>query len=227
VIAAAALALAGCGARAPLPAGLRLERADLVLFGRALQRLQRPVDGEVAAARAVWPTLNRGLPASVPAALAQGIAAAEARSGQLVLPTRLIEEGGLTGPAASVGGLLKSYALLTRRGWQFLARASAAGVTAAGTAANTSAATDARKRREPTTAAAFLRANAPLYVYCIYDGHFDLSLLGAKLQQAYQKLGGRAAFGAALTPGEVAALAAAYSIPAVRLAPHPPPGLKL
>jgi hypothetical protein len=202
VLAVAAVALAGCGARAPLPGGLRLERADLVLLAGSLQRLESPVRGEVAAARVVWPALNRGLPARVPAALTVGIAAAGRRAARVRLPARLTEEGGLTGPAASVGGLLKSYALLTRRGWQFVASASAAGT-------------------------AFLRANAPLYIYCIYDGHFDLSLLGKKLQAAYAKLGGGSAFGATLTPGAVAALAQVYSTPAVRLAPHPPASLKL
>jgi hypothetical protein len=74
-------------------------------------------------------------------------------------------------------------------------------------------------------AAQFLRRNAALYIYCVYDGHYDLSLIGKALQRAYRTLGGPAAFGGSLTPSEVEALARAYSIASSRLAPHPPPSL--
>ncbi len=76
-----------------------------------------------------------------------------------------------------------------------------------------------------TAAAQFLQANAGLYIYCIYDGHYDLSLVGKALQDAYGKLGGPPAFGGSLTQRQVEALAQAYSIPATRLVPHPPTGL--
>jgi hypothetical protein len=69
--------------------------------------------------------------------------------------------------------------------------------------------------------ASFARANSSLYISAIYDGHFNLSLLGKSLVAGYEKLGGARAFEAALTPAEIAALATAYSIPAVRLTPHP------
>ena len=64
-----------------------------------------------------------------------------------------------------------------------------------------------------------------LYIYCVYDGHYDLSLIGKAVQSAYRKLGGAPAFGASLTQSQVEALARAYSIPAVRLEPHPAPGV--
>ena len=72
-----------------------------------------------------------------------------------------------------------------------------------------------------STGATFARANSSLYIDVIYDAHFNLSLLGKSLLDGYRKLGGAKAFGAKLKPGEVASLAAAYSIGAVRLEPHP------
>jgi hypothetical protein len=67
----------------------------------------------------------------------------------------------------------------------------------------------------------FDRENSPLYIDAIYDGHFNLSLLGKSLTSGYEKLGGASAFGAALTQSQVDALAGAYSIAAMRLVPHP------
>jgi hypothetical protein len=126
----------------------------------------------------------------------------------LALPRFVTTEGGLTGPAAGIGALLKYYIRLTQRGWRV-----------------TAIATTPLARRSAGRAAAmrFLRANSGLYIYCIYDGHYDLSLIGKKLQDAYRKLGGPAAFGATLTAARVEALARAYSIPATRLQPHPLP----
>lgn len=73
----------------------------------------------------------------------------------------------------------------------------------------------------PTAAARFARDSSPVYVSAVYDSHFDLSLLGKSLREAYKRLGGPEAFGATLTQAQVDALASAYSIPAVRLQPHP------
>jgi hypothetical protein len=177
-----------------------------VLIARALQQLEAPTHSEVAAARTVWPTLARGLPrGSLPPATAHALAAADRRAGALAVPWYVTSEaGGLTGPAVAVGVLLKAYATLTPRGWRFIAAALAPGSAAA---------------------AAFMRTNAGLYIYCVYDGHYDLSLVGKALHDAYAKLGGAPAFGALLTPRRVEALARAYSIPATRLAPHPLAGL--
>jgi hypothetical protein len=200
---AVAAALGACGSHAPRAAGLRLERADLVRLGNTLRRLESPVHAEVAAARAAWPALAGGLPSPSPPATRRTIASAAAHAEAIALPAFVLAEGGLTGPAAGVGGLLKSYTALTRRGWQFLTAAS------------------------HTSRASFLRANSGLYVYCVYDGHFELSVLGKKLQQAYRKLGGGEAFGAALTPAEVEALAQAYTGASTRLEPHPAPGVRV
>jgi hypothetical protein len=161
------------------------------------------VHAEVTAARVAWPALVDGLQPTSTQATHRAITRAAARAEAIVLPTFLIAEGGLTGPAAGVGGLLKSYTVLTRRGWQFLAAASR------------------------TSRTSFLRTNSGLYVYCVYDGHFELSVLGKKLQAAYRKLGGGDAFGAALTPADVEALVRAYSSATTRLEPHPSPRVRV
>jgi hypothetical protein len=109
----------------------------------------------------------------------------------------------LTGPAAGVAGIYENYDRLAQRGWLLIDSTVAAVLGA------------------PPAAAGFARENVSLYIDAIYDAHFDLSLLGKSLLEAYQRLGGAPAFGGRLTQGEVAALAAAYSIPAVRLTPHP------
>jgi hypothetical protein len=196
----------GCGDHRPLPAALRVERADLVQLAHTLQQLQTPTTAEVAAARAAWPQLAGGLPDSVTPALRAEMAAADRRAAALTLPAEVTTEGSLTGPAAELAGMLKSYVRLAQRGWQYLAGALGAGAATA-------------------TAAQFLRANAPLYIYCVYDGHYHLSLIGKTLQNAYLKLGGSPVFGASLTQSQVEALASAYSIPAARLEPHPAPGV--
>lgn len=215
---AAAGGVAGCGGHHPKPATLRLERADLVLLAHTLQRLQAPIRGEVGAARAAWPALAKGLPARLSPAERLAIAAAARRGGALALPGyATVEDGGLTGPAVGVEGLLKGYIVLTRRGWQYIAAATRPGGGAAGATTPGGGAA--------TAAARFARANAGLYIYSVYDGHYDLSLIGKGLLGAYTKLGGAPAFGASLTQGQVEALARAYSIPATRLVPHPPPGL--
>jgi hypothetical protein len=247
------VALAGCGTHAPRPAALRVERTDLVLLGHALQGLEGRVHAEVGTARAVWPTLARGLPTVATPATRRAIAAADARAGALALPSFATAEAGLTGPAAGIGGLLKHYVVLARRGWRFIAAAAGVGPSAgAGSTADRgtsgtgptgptdggpggadSTAGDAASGTDSTTAEGgasgtnFLRANAGLYIYCVYDGHYDLSLIGKEIVAAYAELGGPAAFGSALTAGRVAALARAYSIPAVRLAPHPVPGVQV
>jgi hypothetical protein len=185
-----------------------LERADLVLLGRSLERLARPVEGEVAAARGAWPALAAGLPRESTAQLRLHVLAANAYAGELALPAFFTREGGLTGPAAGIGALLKAYTRLVQRGWWM-----------------TAATVGAHDRPSRGPAVSFLRANSGLYIYCIYDGHYDLSLVGKDLTDAYRKLGGPAAFGKALTAGRVQALADTYSIPAVRLEPHPPPGV--
>ena len=78
-----------------------------------------------------------------------------------------------------------------------------------------------RSPRGLRSAARYSRTNSSFYIDAIYDGHFNLSLVGKSLTAGYEKLGGAGAFGSRLPPSRLAALAAAYSIPAVRLEPHP------
>jgi len=198
--------MAGCGGHQPRPAALRVERADLVQLAHTLQQLRAPIAAEVAAAHEAWPSLAGGLPDSVTPPFRAEVAAADRRAAALALPAEVTTEGSLTGPAAELAGTLRSYVRLTQRGWQYLAGALAPGAATA-------------------TAAWFLRANAPLYIYCVYDGHYHLSLIGETLQRAYLKLGGGPVFGASLTQSQVEALASAYSISATRLEPHPAPGV--
>jgi hypothetical protein len=220
-----AAVLAGCGTHPPRPAELHLERTDLVLLGGLLTRLERPIQGEVATARTLWPALAAGLPGNPSSAIQQKIATADARAGALILPVLVTQEDGLTGPAAAIGGLLKSYTYLTQRGWQVIATATgAARATGAGQGATTHSGRGAAIHAG-AGAVGFLRDNAGLYIYCVYDGHYDLSLIGKQLQAAYRKLGGPPAFGAALTQAQVDGLLRAYSIASVRLVPHPPQSL--
>jgi hypothetical protein len=235
----------GCGGAHPRPAALRVERADLVQLAHILQQLQTSTAAEVTAARAAWPSLAGGLPDRAAPALRVEAATAARRAAALTLPAEVTTEGSVTGPAAELAGMLKTYVRLAQRGWQYLATALAAG---SATAASHSATDPRRSARRATggaipapgvggsaagagsdgistATARFLRANAPLYIYCVYDGHYHLSLIGKTLLSAYLKLGGYTAFGASLTQSRVEALASAYSILATRLEPHPSPGV--
>jgi hypothetical protein len=190
-----------------------VERTDLVLLAHTLQRLRAPAGGEIAAARAAWPALAGGLPrGSAPTLLAQ-VSTAARHAAMLTLPAVVTTEDSLTGPAAKLAGMLKAYTRLTQRGWRYIAATLA------------SASTQTAHSGAAATAARFLRANAALYIYSIYDGHYDLSLIGKALRGAYRALGGAPAFGASLTQTQVEALAGDYSIPSARLTPHPPPSL--
>ena len=55
------------------------------------------------------------------------VATAERRAAALTLPAEVTTEGSVTGPAAELAGMLKSYVRLTQRGWQYLATALGAG----------------------------------------------------------------------------------------------------
>ncbi|HEV3320747.1 MAG TPA: hypothetical protein VG147_00990 [Solirubrobacteraceae bacterium] len=212
-----------------------MERVDLVQLAHTLQRMQSPTAAEVAAARTAWPSLAGGLPRAVVPALRVEVATAERRAAALTLPAEVTTEGSVTGPAAELAGMLKSYVRLTQRGWQYLAAALGAGpgIAATGTKAHAhqaapgagGGATPASGGGASAAAARFLRANAPLYIYCVYDGHYDLSLIGKVVKSAYRELGGAPAFGASLTQSQIEALARAYSIPAAGLEPHPAPSV--
>jgi hypothetical protein len=128
-----------------------------------------------------------------------GAAVARARSLRLSL---VPESQALTGAAAGLAGVYELAAALVAHSWPEIDAA-------------------ANAARHGPRAAAFLRANANTYIIAVYDGHFDLSLIGKGLRRAYRRLGGPDAFGASLTAAQVRAIAAAYSPRSVRLRPHP------
>jgi hypothetical protein len=205
LLSGAALAVAGCGAgKTSSPAELKLQREDLVAVVRALQSARASVDHEVAAAKRAWPLVVHGLPASIPQATQPPIALAAGSAARVALPT-LLEEAqaaSLTGPGAQLAGVFRTFARLSTRGWQLI-----------------DAALEQIEHGSPATAR-FARANVAFYIESVYDGHFDLAQIGKKLGDGYRKLGGPTAFGTALTPAEVDALADVYSEASDRLHPH-------
>ena len=168
-----------------------------------LQTAEGAVRNEVAASRGAWPAIASGLPAAPSPALPGAVARASAKAALIPVPSFLAEPRSLTGPAAGVAGLYESYERLVPRSWRLVL--AALDTIATG----------------PPVAARYSRTNSSFYIDAIYDGHFNLSLVGKSLTAGYEKLGGAGAFGARLTASRLAALAAAYSIPAVRLEPHP------
>jgi hypothetical protein len=158
---------------------------------------------ELVASRAAWPSIAAGLPRSLPPTLKATVAAASASAGALPEPPFMTGAARMTGPAAGIAGLYEDYIRLAERGWR-LTEATVSAIASG-----------------PPAAASFARENSSLYIDAIYDGHFDLSLVGKSIMSAYEQLGGPQVFGPRLTLSEVNALAAAYSIPSVRLEPHP------
>ncbi|HEY2630997.1 MAG TPA: hypothetical protein VGI26_01315 [Solirubrobacteraceae bacterium] len=205
----AALApLAGCSSEAHVSSHreLALQRAQFVQVSDGLRAVLNPVHREVSASRAAWPLISNGLPPTLDSQLRNAVALASAAASALTAPSFMAHAQELTGPAASIAGLYESYDRLSERGW----RLTETTLTAIATGA--------------PVLAIFARANSPLYIHSVYDAHFNLSLIGTRLAEGYAQLGGPSAFGPSLTQGEVNSLVSAYSIPAVRLAPHPGPG---
>jgi len=130
----------------------------------------------------------------------------------------------LTGAAAAIAGLELAFEQLSQRGWAMtLAAASHLGgaggsslrdLTGGGRAASSLPLSPAALR--------FVRANASLYIGSVYDGHYNLSVVGQRVREAYEQLGSAATFGAALPPALVEQLARFYSPGVARLAPKPP-----
>lgn len=192
-----------------------LERAQFVQVADELREVQAYVHREVATSRAVWPLIYNGLPRRMSTRLQAGVRAASGLAGALPAPRFMSRQFNLTGPASGIAGLYEDYDRLAERGWR-LTETGVSGIVSG-----------------PVSVARFVRANSSLYIDAIYDGHFDLSLIAKKLLAGYEKLAnvgeerkfaGIGGFGSRLTESDVAALAAAYSIPAVRLEPHPGPG---
>ncbi len=199
----------GCGSTSHAgEVSLRLQREDLIATARGLAALKGPAAAEVTAAKAAWPQIANGLPASASTRQRAAIAAAVTSAAAVRLPVLFSEQraAGLTGPAAAMAGTMREFTGLAANGWRMVQHALQA-------------------EGKGGSAASFARANSPLYIESVYDAHFGLSQLGKKLIAGYAKLGGPGAFGKALTQAEVQRLADAYSEPAVRLHPHP--GVKL
>ncbi len=167
--------------------------------------MESSVRGEVAAARAAWPSVAGGLPADVRTLPHAAIHTAAERTGASSVPAlfREPESRSLTGTSAGIAGLVRVFDGLASRGWQMIG-----------------AAVD-QIEQGPAASARFARANSPLYIQSVYDGYFSLAQVGKHLTHGYTQLGGPAAFGSSLTEAEVQALARAYSEPAIRLYPRP------
>jgi hypothetical protein len=204
-VSVAAIAATGCGGgRAASPAELRLQREDLIAVSRALKAAEGPATGEAASARVAWRLVANGLPASISPTTRPAIDAAAESAAKIQLPALLGEaqSASLTGPGSELAGIFRTFTRLTTRGWKLIA-----------------AAVEQIEHGSPASAR-FARENVALYIESVYDGHFDLAQIDKKLRAAYRKLGGPAAFGAALTQSEVDALASAYSEATDRLHPH-------
>jgi hypothetical protein len=202
---------AGCGgsSSASTPAAERLQREDLVAAVHGLRHAEASTVREMASARIAWPLVANGLPATIPPATQAALSAASGAARAIVLPPLMSKEQArsLTGPAAGIAGLFRTFDGLTERGWTLTAAASG------------------EIDRGPAPIGRFARENVPLYIDSIYDGHYDAALVGKSLLAGYKKLGGAHAFGATLTQTEVDAVAGAYSPASERLHPHP--GVKL
>lgn len=208
--------LAGCGSGESSISRREyaLERVQFEQVADELGEVQGAVHREVATSRAVWPLIYNGLPRRMSARLQAGVKAASEVAGDLPAPRFMAQQATLTGPASGIAGLYEDYDRLVERGWR-LTETGVAGIVSG-----------------PLSVERFVRANSPLYIDSIYDGHFDLSLIGKKLLDGYKrieslgrqrKFAGIGGLGTSLTQRQVNALAAAYSIPAVRLEPHPGP----
>jgi hypothetical protein len=200
------LTLSGCGSsrEASTSGALKLRREDLIAVCRALRLAERQVAAEVASAKLAWRPIADGLPAAIAPPARAAIAAAERSATRLRTPAPLQEAQAvsLTGPAANVAGLFRSYVVLSARGWRMIAAAVS------------------EIERGSGAGARFARENVALYIESVYDGHFTLAQVGRKLRDGYRELGGPGAFGAALAPAEVSALERAYSEASDRLRPH-------
>jgi hypothetical protein len=197
--------VSGCGAGRPsTPAELKLQREDLIAAAHALRSSEAQVGREVADAKATWPLVANGLPASISPSVRSPIAAAGESAAKIELPVLLQEApaAALTGPASQLAGMFRTFTRLATRGWALIAAAVA------------------QIEHGSATSARFARANVALYIESVYDSHFNLAQIGKRLHAGYRKLGGPAAFGGALTKSELDGVADFYSEATSRLHPH-------
>jgi hypothetical protein len=171
---------------------------------RTLANTEPSVRSEVAATKAAWPLVARGLPAGAGTIFRPAIRAAVERAATLGLPTIFEEREvpAITGPGSGIAGSYRAFSILATRGWRMIGAAIE------------------EIEHGSTTAARFARANVALYIESVYDAHFSLGQIGKRLLAGYKQLGGATTFGAALTQAEVNALAATYSVANDQLHPH-------
>jgi hypothetical protein len=200
------LALGGCGGsgESSSPPALKLSREDLLAVCGALELTEVPTAAEVAATKQAWRLIVDGLPRVITPLALGTIQVAAASASAIRVPAVLtqIPSASLTGPAAELAGLFRSYVLLSSRGWRLIAAAVS------------------EIQRGGAASAHFARENAALYIESVYDGHFTLAQIGKQLLAGYRALGGAQAFGGALPPARVRALARLYSEASDRLHPH-------
>lgn|GEM_PF-675363 len=240
---ASVVGMAGCGGSSSgAPAGatkklppvsgsprqLKVEREHLALVAHGLRGAESSIRREVEAARAAWPGIVHGLPPRVSPASRGLMAAALASTQQIATPRFVSYAGELSGAAAAIAGLLLSFEQLSQRGWtmtlaaaQHLDGEQQKSSLSSGSGASRSSAGRASVALSPA-ALRFVRANASLYIGGVYDGHYNLSVIGQRIHEAYAQLGGVTAFGGTLRPALVAQLAGFYSPGVTRLAPKPP-----
>ncbi len=227
------------------PRELRVQRADLALVAHGLLGAEPSIQREVAAARDAWPGIVAGLPMQVSPASRALMARALVRTQQIATPRFISYAGELTGAAAAIAGLLLSFEQLSQRGWTMTLAAaqhlsgsqsslsvgatggraggsdggggSGSGAGGDGSGAGSGAGVDLSP-----AALRFVRANASLYIGGVYDGHYNLSVIGERMHEAYAQLGGAAAFGRALRPTLIGRLGGFYSPAVTRLTPRPP-----
>lgn len=181
---------------------LTVQRSQLALVSHQLLPLEHAVASEVLAARAAWPSIEKGLPADPGPRLAARAASANAAAHALPTPAFVEIRHELIGPAERIASLFSDFELLTQRGWAHVDQAVT--VLRGGSAA----------------VASFERSNAGLYINGIYDAHFEASLIGEHILSSYERLGGPQAFGSSLTPAQVHSLLTAFSPQTIRLTPH-------
>jgi hypothetical protein len=199
-----ALLASGCSHKKATPVGNHLQREDLVLVAHRLRAQEHEAQAEVAATKAAWPLIFRGLPASDAGLARAEIVEALTVAEKLEMPDLFhgFRAAALTGPAFGIAGLYRDFVGLAKRGWAQLGAAIAA------------------IERGSAVARRFARENVGLYIESIYDAHFGLAQIGKKLLDGYKKLKGPETFFTSLTQEEVDALARFYSEAADRLYPH-------
>lgn len=207
IAAAIALAAAGIaiaivlgGHRSPTAAELGERRAHLAYVAAGLRSIESSVKQELASTKAAWPAIAHGLPTTAGPSLRARVATATRNTEAVPSPefVTLLDE--LVGPAAGIARLFRSSQLLLTDGWQHVDAALIASANGSSTAR-------------------FQHESSGLYIESIYQGAFDLSIIGESVEGNYRKLGGTPLFGTELTAARVASIAATYS-PRAKLKPH-------